>query len=541
MKAKKEKKITRIEPVRTTQSLEKTQIKRVCAYCRVSTDSEHQKHSFEAQVAYYSHMIGERNNWNFSGIYADEARSGTRMDGRDEFLKMMRDCRHGQHDYIITKSVTRFARNTVDSIKAIRELKAMGIGIYFEKERVDTLSEKSEQLLTILSSIAQGESESISTNSRWSVIRRFQNGTYIIGDPAYGYQKDEQGNLIIQPQEAAVVRKIFEAYLGGKGSYLIARMLREEGIPTSRESNGWHEASVKEILKNPVYEGDLLLQKTRTTEGVPFRKKRNNGELPQYLIRDNHEPIISREEAEAVRKLCGYRKEQQCVENTEVYQNRYAFSSRIRCGECGSTFRRQKICIGKPYERVQWCCYKHILDKKDCGQKAIREDDIQCLFTRMWNRLAGNYEEILIPLLAGLKAVPREPKQEKEIRELNHQIEELRKQSHMLRQVLVDGNIGSAVFIERRNQLDSELETAIHRRQLLEEDQFFEQEIMQTEYLLTVFRSRPARMEDYDEEAFLMIIDHVTVYPEKRVQFCLKNGLELEESLEEGDMADGRN
>lgn len=533
MKAKKEKKITRIEPVRTTQFLEKTQIRRVCAYCRGSTDSEHQKNSFEVQVAYYSHLIGEHNNWIFSGIYADEARSGTRMDGRDEFLKMMRDCRHGQHDYIITKSVTRFARNTVDSIKAIRELKAMGIGVYFEKERVDTLSEKSEQLLTILSSIAQGESENISTNSRWSVIRRFQNGTYIIGDPAYGYQKDEKGNLIIQPQEAAVVRKIFEAYLGGKGSYLIARMLREEGIPTSRESNGWHETSVKEILKNPVYEGDLLLQKTRTTEGVPFRKKRNNGELPQYLIQDNHEPIISREEAEAVRKLCAYRKEQQCVENTEVYQNRYAFSSRIRCGECGSTFRRQKICIGKPYERVQWCCYKHILDKKNCGQKAIWEDDIQCLFTRMWNRLAGNYEEILIPLLAGLKAVPRDPKQEKEIRELNHQIEELRKQSHMLRKVLVDGNIGSAVFIERRNQLDSELETALHRRQLLEDDQFFEQEIMQTEYLLTVFRSRPARIEDYDEEAFLMIIDHVTVYPEKRVRFCLKNGLELEGQLEE--------
>lgn len=147
MKAKKEKKITRIEPVRTTQFLEKTQIRRVCAYCRVSTDSEHQKNSFEVQVAYYSHLIGEHNNWIFSGIYADEARSGTRMDGRDEFLKMMRDCRHGQHDYIITKSVTRFARNTVDSIQAIRELKALGIGVYFEKERVDPFLKKVNSFL----------------------------------------------------------------------------------------------------------------------------------------------------------------------------------------------------------------------------------------------------------------------------------------------------------------------------------------------------------------------------------------------------------
>lgn len=284
MKAKKEKKITRIEPVRTTQSLEKTQIKRVCAYCRVSTDSEDQRHSFDSQVAYYNRMIGERNNWIFSGIYADEDRSGTKMNGRDEFQKMMQNCRRRQHDYIITKSVTRFARNTVDSIQAIRELKALGIGVYFEKERVDTLSEKSEQLLTILSSIAQGESENTSTNVRWSVVRRFQNGTFIISEPAYGYCKDPDGNLIIEPKEAAVVRRIFEAYLGGMGSYAIARSLQEERIPTSRKSNGWQEGSVKEILKNPVYEGDLLLQKTCTTEGVPFRKKRNHGELPQYLM-----------------------------------------------------------------------------------------------------------------------------------------------------------------------------------------------------------------------------------------------------------------
>ena len=170
---KKEKKVTRIDPVRTTQPLEQTQEKRVCAYCRISTDSEDQKHSLEAQVAYYSRLIGERNNWIFSGIYADEDRSGTKLNGRDEFQKMMQDCRRGQHDYIITKSVTRFARNTVDSIQAIRELKALGIGIYFEKERVDTLSEKSEQLLTILSSIAQGESENISANVSGTEISKW--------------------------------------------------------------------------------------------------------------------------------------------------------------------------------------------------------------------------------------------------------------------------------------------------------------------------------------------------------------------------------
>ena len=252
---------------------------------------------------------------------------------------------------ILTKSVTRFARNTVDSIKVIRELKKLGVEIYFEKERVSTLSEKSEQLLTILSSIAQAESENISTNSRWSIRYRFQNGTFIIGSPAYGYEKDEKGELMIQPQEAKIIRKIFDEYLGGKGSYAIARQLRRESIPTIRDSKGWQDSVVKGILQNPLYEGDLLFQKTYTTEGVPFTKKHNHGEMPRYLITDNHEPIITREEAQAVRQLYEYRRQKQCTENLEVYQSRYAFSSKIICGECGSTFKRQKLYIGKSYEK----------------------------------------------------------------------------------------------------------------------------------------------------------------------------------------------
>ncbi len=333
------KKVIKIEPVSTISNMEKPLVKRVCAYCRVSTGSAEQISSFESQVEYYERLIQEKDNWVCVGIYADQARSGTKTSGRDQFRQMMQDCRLGKIDLILTKSVTRFARNTVDSIKAIRELKRLGIEIYFEKERISTLSEKSEQLLTILSSIAQGEAESISTNSRWSVQYRFQNGTFIISSPAYGYINDENGELIIQPEEAKIVRRIFDQYLGGKGSYAIARELRKAGIPTIRGSKGWQDGVVKEILQNPVYAGDLLFQKTYTTEGVPFTKKYNRGEMPQVMITDNHEPIISREEEQAVLELYAYRRQKQCVENVEVYQNRYAFSSRIICGECGSIFR----------------------------------------------------------------------------------------------------------------------------------------------------------------------------------------------------------
>ena len=532
MPAQSAKKITKIEPVHSKQSFTPEQAKRVCAYCRVSTDSEDQKNSFESQVTYYRSMIGKRNGWGFAGIYADEARSGTKIKRRDEFQRMIRDCEQGKIDYIITKSVTRFARNTVDSIHTIRRLKEMEIGIYFEKERIDTLTEKSELLITILSSVAQGESESISTNSKWSVVRRFQNGTFIISDPAYGYQNDKDGNLIIEPEEAKIVRQIFDSYLGGKGAYTIAWELNEAAVPTVRGAKHWGEGVVKGILKNPIYEGDVLQQKTYATEGVPFTRKVNKGELPQYLIRDNHEPIISRREAEMVRQIYGYRKSRQCVADTNVYNNRYAFSSRIVCGICGGNFRRQKIYIGRPYEKIQWCCHNHILNRDLCSQKAIQEEHLKTLFVQLWNRLAGNHEKILEPVLAGLRAIPRDPRQEQEILELHNRIETLKQQSYMLRKVLVDGGIGSAVFIKKRNSLDSELNETYRRLQRLEGQVVFEEEIAQTEYLMTVLRNRPSMMETYEEEAFLLLIDHVTVYPEHRVRFCLKNGMELEECME---------
>lgn len=522
------KKITKIEPVKQKQAAEYAAPKRVCAYCRVSTSSAEQKNSFEAQVQYYTRFIEEKPNWILVGIYADETRSGTKVKSRDRFQQMIQDCRQGKIDLILTKSVTRFARNTVDSINTIRMLKELGVEVYFEKERVGTLSQKNEQLLTILSSIAQGESESISTNSRWSIVRRFQNGTFIISSPAYGYRKDENGNLIIQPEEAAIVRRIFDEYLGGKGSYAIAKELQAEGVPTIRTAKAWQDNVVKWILQNPVYEGDLLYQKTYTTEGVPFTKKYNHGELPKYLVSDNHEPIISREEAEAVRQIYEYRRQKHHMDNVEIYQSRYAFSSRIICGECGSTFRRQKIYIGKPYEKIQWSCRQHIADITKCRQKPIREDVIRQMFLRMWNKLAGHAEDVLLPLLAVLKAVPNDAAQEQELLTLENRIQELKQQSHWLQKVLSDGDIGSAVFIERRNQLDTELEEISRRQQFLKEQNLMEQEIAQTEYLLTVFRTRPVMIEEFDEELFRLIVERIRVYP-NRLCFELKNGLELEE------------
>ncbi|MGE5632173.1 MAG: recombinase family protein [Caulobacteraceae bacterium] len=524
------KNVVKIEPVRQQVVRQLQPKKRVCAYCRVSTDSREQQNSFTAQLEYYTALIENQENWQFAGIYADEARSGTKLQKRDDFLRMMKDCEDGKLDMIITKSLTRFARNTVDSIRAIRRLKELGVAVYFEKEHIDSLSEKSELMLTILSSLAQGESESISTNSKWAVIKRFQDGTFILGTPAYGYTKDENGELIIQEEEAAVVRRIFREYLNGKGTYAIAKDLSEEGIPTIRSAEKWNDGVIKEILLNPIYTGNLLHQKTMTTEVLPFKRKRNKGQLPQYLVEDNHEPIISHEQAEAVREIFEYRRKRMGMDDPEKYQSRYAFSGKILCGECGGMFRRQKIYIGKPYEKIQWCCRQHILDNTKCSRKAIREDDLQWAFTVMWNKLLSNYADILTPLLDALKKLRMDERQEQEIGECSNRIMELTEQGHILSRLASKGYIDPAVFIERQNALTIELAAVKKKRSQLLDSNGFDIEIAGTEKLLELIRNNPHVIEEYREDLFLQAIDKVIVQKNGQITFRLINRLELSET-----------
>lgn len=523
------KKIIKIDPVKQQVTQQLQPKKRVCAYCRVSTDSREQQNSFAAQMEYYKTLIEGQEDWLFAGIYADEARSGTKLQKRDDFLRMMKDCEDDRIDMIITKSITRFARNTVDSIQAIRRLKELGIAVFFEKENINSMSEKSEQMLTILSSLAQGESESISTNNKWAAVKRFQDGTFILGTPAYGYTKDEDGELIIQEEEATVVRRIFRDYMNGKGTYVIAKEISEEGIPTIRSAEKWQDSVIKEILKNPVYTGNLLQQKKLTTDVVPFKRKLNNGQLPQYLIHDNHEPIITKEQAKAVIDILDYRRKQMGIEDAGKYQSRYTFSGKIICGECGSTFRRQKIHIGKPYEKIQWSCHRHIEDITQCGQKAVREDAIQRAFIVMWNKLVSNYMEILIPLLDILKKLRIDEQQEKEICEYNNRIMELTEQGHILSKLLSNGYIDPAVFIERQNALTLELTATKKKRSQLLDNNGFEREISGTEFLLELIKNNPDIIEEYREDLFLQTTDKVIIQKNGQIIFRLINRLELPE------------
>ncbi|WP_352416515.1 recombinase family protein [Oscillibacter ruminantium] len=525
------KKVKTIEPVRQKVLEELRPKKKVCAYCRVSTDSSKQHTSYVAQTEYYQQYIQSREDWEYVGIFADEAKTATKVKNRNEFLRMIKECEKGNIDLIITKSVTRFARNTVDSIETIRKLKSLGVAIYFEKENINTMSEQSEQMLTILSSIAQGESESISTNNRWGIQKRFQDGSYNIGCVAYGYTKDENGELIVKEDEAEIVRRIFNEYLNGKGSYLIAKGLNSDNIPTIRNGEKWNDSVIKEILQNPIYEGELLMQKTYTTEGVPFTKKRNKGELPMYSIKDNHPPIITQQQAERVREIYAYRRIQMGVDHSSKYQNRYEFSSKIICKECGGTFRRQKIYIGKPYEKIQWCCITHIENSKQCQMKAVREDIIKNAYLTMWNKLVINYSEILYPLLESLKNLRTSKEQEQQIFELNNKITELTEQSHILSRVVQKGYIDSAIFMEKQNTLNIQIEEYKKRRNILLDDNGFEKEIEGTNRLLQLIRYNPIIMEEYQEELFIHTVDKVLIGKDGDITFRLINNLELTESI----------
>ncbi len=521
------KKVTVINAISESKHTQPQHRLKVCAYARVSTGSRAQAESYATQVEYYTEKIENNPLWEFAGVYADEGITGTKVKGRDDFKAMITACEEGDIDLILTKSITRFARNTVECIQTVRHLKAIGVGIYFEKEGINTLTEDSELMLTILASVAQGESEDFSGNNRWAIINRFENGTFIVGTPAYGYRKDEEGNLIIEETEAEVVRWIFESYLNGMGAYVIAKMLNDHKIPTIRDSEKWQDSVVKNILMNPVYEGDALRQRTYTETQFPFTRKENKGQMNMYLTKDAHPPIITHEEAEAVRSIMEYRSRTLNM-NGERSQNRYIFSSRIICGDCGNHFRRQKIYIGKPYEKIIWTCHKHVEDKEFCHMKAIREDVLQQAFVDMWNKLYTNQGTVLEPLLKALTELAASKPDTEEIEKLDNEIYSLSEQSRILNQVMKKGYMDSALFMEKNNLLAHRLTECRRKKTLLARRHKRTKEIVRTEQLIGLLKQEGYQKE-FKEELFDMAVKEIRISLDHEISFCLKNGLVLTE------------
>lgn len=369
----------------------------MAAYCRVSTDQLEQLSSYEAQVAYYTSFINNHPDYVMAGVYADEGISGTNTKKREQFNKMIEDCKVGKIDMIITKSISRFARNTIDTLNFVRSLKELGIGVIFEKESINTLDSKGEVLLTILSSLAQDESRSISENSTWGIRRRFEQGKVTVNHKKFlGYDKDEEGNLIINEKQAKIVRRIYKDFLDGKGSNRIARELEEEGIKGWNDKSKWYESTVRGILTNEKYKGDALLQKTYTVDFLTKKRVDNKGEVPMYYVEESHPAIIDKEMWEAV---------QLEMERRRVFAEKYnigkldyatienPFAGRVTCGCCGSTFGRKVWnSTDERLRRVIWRCNKKYMVKgeKGCENKHIDDKVLYQVFVNTFNTMIEN-------------------------------------------------------------------------------------------------------------------------------------------------------
>ncbi|ACV62391.1 Resolvase domain protein [Desulfofarcimen acetoxidans DSM 771] len=350
---------------RHDQSIQaKTVCLRVAAYCRVSTVYERQENSYDAQVACYMDKIANNPDWVLAGIYSDNGRSATNTKKRDDFNALIDDCAAGKIDLVITKSVSRFARNTVDSLLFIRKLKEMNIGVIFEKEGINTLESTGELLITVLSGQAQEESRNISENTRWGIVRQFEKGVFHVNYKKFmGYTMDENGQLIIVPEEAEIVRMIFQLYMEGRSYIQICQALENSGIKTVTGNSKWRDSTLIKMLSNEKYMGDALLQKTYTINFLTKKRVVNKGIVPQYYVKNNHEAIIPADLFQSVQDEKLRRINMSCGESAlkQKYSALYAISNIMICGECGYPYRRvTRARRGK--SKVVWRCKNRLMN-----------------------------------------------------------------------------------------------------------------------------------------------------------------------------------
>lgn len=441
---------------------------RVAAYCRVSTDSEEQINSYTAQKAYYTQKIEESQDWELAGIFADEGITGTSMKKRKEFNRMITACKRGGIDLILTKSLSRFARNTVDCLETVLILKSKGIGVIFEKENINTLTESSEFLITLFSGFAQAESESLSSNIQLGIRMAMKEGKVNFHYRSMlGYRRGADGKPEIVPEEAEVVRRIYRRYLEGCSEGQIQKELTLDGIATAKGVKAWSHQVVHSILTNEKYAGDALLQKTFTTDCISKTVKKNTGELPQYYIKDNHPAIIPRDIYQRVQeemaRRTSKRKVMQKSGKTEQgkYSAKYALSERLVCGECGSPYKRCTW-ARNGVKRIVWRCVSRLeFGKKYCHESpSIEEDKLHTAILTALNRVIEASNGLQEELTETLQMVCAQEGDGDNMLELEFELETLTaRQNTLLDQALA--NMEDLTITEQ-------LKTLLEEKQLLQ-------------------------------------------------------------------------
>lgn len=495
---------------------------RTAAYCRVSSNSDDQLHSFAAQVKRYTTAFKNDEKVELVDIYADEGITGTKTASRDDFNRLIADCRKGKIDRIVTKSLSRFARNNVDSIRYARELKDYGVSILFEKENIDTAYMSSELLLAISGAQAQEESISISKNMKWSIHNRMKNGTFIAGSTPYGYSL-ENGEFIIVEEEAEIVKYIFNSYLSGVGKKEIADTLNKRKIPTRHNYPEWRIYTVNYILTNERYIGDALLQKKYNTDSLPFRHKLNYGEKQQYYVENTNPPIISKEEFIAAQERINVEKSG----NKRVIKE-YPLRKMITC-KCGRYYK-SILTNGKRY----WDCTLHNSDSSKCNARRIPEKDIYEAFITMINKLRIIHSDILPPAIRQIEQVNiKHGGIGKKIREIDTEIASLNNKSLVLARLNSKGIMRPDEYRIKCNEINSRVNEIRKQRRLLLQEQDEDNTLSGLRYLNSVLSNLDKAITDFDEELFKDIVEKITAPTHTSICFHLCGNLKITESIPE--------
>lgn len=516
--------------------------KRVAAYCRVSTDSEEQLNSYEAQKSYYTQKIEESSDWEMAEIYADEGISGTSMKKRTEFKKMITACKRGHIDLIITKSLSRFARNTVDCLETVRLLKANGIGVYFEKENINTLTESSEFLITLFSGFAQAESESLSKNIAWGKQKSAEAGKV---DFQYkkmlGYRKGVDGQPEIVPEEAEIIRRIYRRYLAGCSLGQIKQELEQDNIPTAQKVERWSSAVIHNILTNEKYMGDALLQKTYITDCITKKVKKNMGERPMYYVENNHPAIIPRETFDQVQKemtrRSSKRKVLQKSGKTELgkYSGKYALTELLVCGECGSPYKRVTWARnGK--KRIVWRCVSRLeFGTKYChNSQTLDESRLHNAILAAMNEYAAIRQEVCPDVLAMVEEAKRAMSQAGAmLLELKKRMDAVsQEQSDVLDRLLA--NMADAELNARMKALTDEKEAL--KAQILKVQQkevSMAEQAAKRQQMWDNLKECSAGYTEFDDEFVRQIIQKITVEDAETIHVHFRDSdVVLEQGLE---------
>ena len=496
---------------------------RVAAYARVSTDSDEQFTSYEAQIDYYTQYIQRNPEWTFVKVYTDEGISGTNTKRRAGFNEMIEDALAGKIDLIVTKSVSRFARNTVDSLVTIRKLKEKGVQVYFEKENIYTFDGKGELLLTIMSSLAQEESRSISENVTWGQRKRFADGKVNLPYKNFlGYRKGADGFPEVVPEEAVIVRGIYSRFMEGLTSGAIAKELTADGIPTPSGKLRWQSSTVESILKNEKYKGAALLQKCFTVDFLTKKKKINEREVPQYYVEHSHEPIVSPEEFDKVQSEFNRRKQL-----GRQYSGKSIFATRIVCGDCGSFFGPKVWNSNSKYRRVIWQCNGKFQGEKKCPTPHLDERTIKDGFLAAFNQLLGDKERILDDCRLMQNTLTDCEGIDSQIAELEQEIEVVTELTKRCIAENARASLSQTEYNTRYNGLLQRYNTASVNLENLQKTKA-DRENKADAIGDFIFRVQELdALTEFDEKLWLTTIEKVTVHTDGRMTFRFQCGVEV--------------